>query len=98
MPLLAASKKLPIPRELEEIARCESRNRQFDESGKVLRGSNTHDVGKYQINIKYWGTEAKKLGFDLFTEEGNEAMALEIYRRHKTDPWIWSKPCWGGKS
>lgn len=94
-PALEVSKVPPVPRVLEDIAWCESRNRHFDKNGKVLRGvKNYYDIGKYQINIQYWGLRAKKLGYDLFTEEGNEAMALAIYERYGTGPWKWSRSCW----
>ena len=84
-----------VPAVLERIAFCESRGRQFDENGDVVRGEhNPDDIGKYQINLEHWGADAKKLNYDLFTEEGNRAMALELYRRLGTKPWIWSKPCW----
>ena len=79
---------------LQKIAFCESRNRQFDENGKVIRGKNSDDIGRYQINIEHWGEKAEKLGYDLFTEEGNEAMALMLYERYGTKPWNWSKKCW----
>lgn len=96
-PLLEAKKSPPprrVPAILERIAQCESENRQFDETGSVLRGVNSRDIGKYQINEQYWGKEAKQLGYDLLTEEGNEAMALELYRRYRTTPWKWSRACW----
>lgn len=95
MPLLETRKTPPLPLELEKIAWCESRGRQFDDDGKPLRGKNNYDVGKFQVNILYWGEEAQKLGHDLFTEEGNEAMALVIYQKRKTEPWKWSRSCWG---
>ncbi len=92
---LEASKAPPIPRVLEDIAWCESRNRHFDKNGKVLRGEyNYYDIGKYQINTLYWGRKAKELGHDLFTEEGNEAMALAIFEGYGTAPWKWSRSCW----
>lgn len=94
-PVLEAPKSPPLPEVLERIAWCESRNRQFDTDGTPLRGTfNYHDVGKFQINMRFWEKEAKKLGLDVFTEEGNEAMALEIYRRQGTKPWNGSKRCW----
>lgn len=83
-----------VPAVLERIALCESRARHFNENGEVLRGVNKHDIGKYQINAKYWRELAEKLGHDIYTEEGNEAMALAIYERHGTKPWKWSKHCW----
>ena len=99
-PLLEAPKS-PIPSRpavpgvLKRIAFCESGGRQYDENGNVVRGVvNKYDTGKYQINTQAWGQEAKKLGYDLMTEEGNEAMALAIYKRYGTSPWIYSSPCW----
>lgn len=92
--LLEAPKNPPLPEVLERIAWCESRGRQFDKNGKPLRGVNYYDVGRYQINTLIWGEEAKKKGYDLFTLEGNEAMALDLYRRYGTDPWKWSRNCW----
>ena len=98
-PALEAPKSPPLPEVLERIAWCESRNRQFDKNGKPLRGTlNYHDMGKFQINMRFWEEEAKKLGLDLSTEEGNEAMALEIYRRQGTKPWNGSKACWQNTS
>lgn len=85
-----------IPQIMRKIAECESRGRQFDEDGNVLRGElHPADIGKYQINSAVWKEEAKKLGYDLLTEEGNEQFALELYRRYDTLPWESSKSCWG---
>ena len=91
-----APKAPPIPSILQKIAECESHGSHYDEYGRVLRGEeNPNDIGKYQINLNYWGEDAKKYGHDLYTEEGNEAMALEIYKRYGTTPWNWSRGCWG---
>lgn len=85
-----------IPQVMREVARCESGGRQFDEKGNVVRGEiHGADIGKYQINTSVWAQEAKKLGYDLLTEEGNEQFALELYRRFNTLPWESSRPCWG---
>ncbi len=84
-----------LPSIFARIAYCESRDRQFDEDGNVLRGNvNPNDVGRYQINTLQWAEQAKKLGFDLNTEEGNEAMALYLYRKSGTRPWRSSQKCW----
>lgn len=100
-PPLMEAPKSPIPARpiipdiLKRIAYCESRNRQFNEKGNVLRGVvNKADVGKYQINTTAWGEEAKKFGFDLHTEDGNEQMALALYKRYGTSPWSYSAACW----
>ena len=95
--LLEAPKTPPaskLPKILEDISWCESRGRQFDGEGNVIRGGNPDDIGKYQINLRAWGEEAKKLHYDLYTESGNEAMALEIYQRYGVEPWTPSRPCW----
>ena len=85
----------PLPAIFDRISYCESGGRQYDANGNVIRGVvNPNDVGKYQINLAVWGREAKKLGIDVFTEEGNEQMALMLYERHGTQPWNPSKSCW----
>ena len=89
------SSKVLIPEILEKIASCESGGNQFNPDGTVLRGKlNPHDIGKWQINEYYWKDEAVRLGWDIYALEGNEQMALEIYRRHGTAPWKWSSYCW----
>ena len=90
--------KLPtpeLPPVFARIAYCESRDRQFDEDGAVVRGEvNRHDMGRYQINALHWADEAKKLGYNLATEDGNESMALYIYKKLGTKPWRSSQKCW----
>lgn len=104
-PQLMQAPKSPLPKQkspspelpaiFDRIAYCESRDRQFYENGRVIRGIvNSDDIGRYQINSYHWGTEAEKLGYDLHTEEGNEAMALYIYRKMGTKPWQSSQKCW----
>ena len=86
---------LSAPELLGKIARCESGGRHFEKNGDLLVGkSNPHDLGKYQINALYWKKKADKLGYDLFTEAGNEAMALWLYRQYGTAPWKRSERCW----
>ena len=85
-----------VPAILTHIATCESGNRQYDENGDVVHGKvHYSDLGKYQINADVWGPTAEKLGYDLATESGNEAMALVIYNQLGVSPWDSSKPCWG---
>ena len=93
-----ARQKLPVP-ELPlifaRIAYCESSDRQFDGEGDVVRGSvNPYDVGRYQINMLQWADEAARRGYDLYTEDGNEAMALYLYKKFGTKPWRSSQKCW----
>lgn len=84
--------KTPV---LAEIARCESRFRHLDASGKILRGTLTpEDVGVMQINEFFHADEAKKLGFNLHTVDGNMDYAKYIYDKKGTQPWNASKHCW----
>jgi len=90
----SASVEQSVPLIFEKIAYCESKGKHFEEDGTVVRGVNKHDIGKYQINEKYWQKFAEKLGHDIYTEEGNEAMALVLHERYGTEPWNSSKKCW----
>lgn len=78
-----------------EVAWCESRFRQHDKSGEVLRGDiNRLDRGVMQINEFYHLEDSKKLGFDILTLEGNAAYARFIYEKSGLQPWRSSAPCW----
>ncbi len=87
---------------LQRIAGCESqgsaklKGTHFDKNGQVLMRSNTNktvDLGKYQINT-VWFAKATELGIDLTTEEGNEQMAMWIYKNRGTGDWSASANCW----
>ena len=94
-PIEVLELKSAVPEILAKISACESQDRHFNDAGGVLKGGkNKYDIGKYQINVLYWGELADEIGQDIYTEEGNEAVALEIYNRHGTAPWKWSKQCW----
>ena len=80
---------------LAEIARCESRFRQVDKSGAVLRGEvNNSDVGLMQINEAYHKEKATALGLDLETVNGNLAYAKYLYVKEGVAPWSASAKCW----
>jgi len=80
---------------LVDIARCESRFRQLDKNGNILRGTiNKGDLGLMQINEYYHADKAKELGLDLKTVEGNMAYAKYLYDREGAQPWISSSKCW----
>lgn len=83
---------LPI---MVDIARCESRFRQHDKSGNILRGVKTPaDVGVMQINEKFHLSESKKLGYNIYTLEGNMAYARYLYEKQGARPWLASSHCW----
>ena len=81
--------------DLVDVARCESRFRQFDKNGRVLRGAvNKSDIGVMQINEYYHGEKAEELGHDIYTIEGNLAYARFLYDREGLIPWLSSSKCW----
>ncbi len=83
---------------LAKIAMCESSLKQFDKHGNVIRGKvDDADVGLMQINERYHGEMAEKMGLDLETIEGNLAYAKYLYDKEGTRPWNASKPCWSKK-
>ena len=85
-------KETPI---LAEIAKCESRFRQFDETGHLLRGEVvSQDIGIMQINEYFHAKTALKLGIDLKTMEGNLAYAQYLYDKEGATPWKPSQKCW----
>src|SRR3990167_3247513 len=95
-PPIVESISIPLP--LLAIAQCESNNQQFDKDGNVVRGEINHfDIGRFQINELYHGATAAKLGYDLYTDEGNTKMALWLFERYNTSPWNWSRACWSKK-
>jgi len=78
-----------------EIAKCESRFRQFDKNGDVLRGEkNRLDRGVMQINEFYHSESSDKLGFDIMTIEGNTAYARYLFEKFGVKPWSSSSKCW----
>lgn len=80
---------------LAEIARCESSFRQHGPDGSVLRGKvNKGDIGIMQINKYYHEEDAEKLGFDIYTLEGNLGYAKWLYGKYESDPWVHSSRCW----
>ncbi len=80
---------------LKKVAFCESSLRHFEKDGSVRRGKqNRYDVGVMQINELYHAKEAKTLGIDLETIDGNVAFARHLFEREGSRPWNSSSPCW----
>lgn len=78
-----------------EIARCESKFRQFTDSGTVLRGGDSGGmIGVFQFFESIHRTPAKILGFDLATLDGNLGYAKHVYTTEGTVPWNPAKACW----
>ena len=77
------------------IAKCESNNRQFTDSGTVLNGGSGGMLGVFQINKTVHKAFALTLGDDITTLDGNMAYARYLYSNEGTTPWNSSKSCWG---
>lgn len=82
-----------------EVAKCESRFRQYDKRGNVLRGEeNELDRGVMQINEYYHNEDSEKLGYDILTLEGNTAYARYLFEKYGIKPWKSSSRCWSKTS
>ncbi|MBS4052220.1 MAG: peptidoglycan-binding protein [Methylomonas sp.] len=81
-----------------EIARCESKFRQFADSGNPLYGGyGGKMVGVFQVYSDIHASFARSLGMDIETLDGNLQYAKYLYEREGTKPWISSFPCWGSE-
>ncbi len=79
-----------------DIARCESRFRQFDKQGNVLKNSTgSSAVGVFQIMSSVHAGIADKMEVDINTLDGNVVYARQLYQDQGTAPWNSSKACWG---
>jgi hypothetical protein len=77
-----------------EIARCESKFRQFTDSGNVLRGGvGGQMIGVFQFFDRYHESAANTLGFDIESLEGNLAYARHTYNSEGTAPWNSARAC-----
>lgn len=92
-----------VPPVMQRIAGCESlgdrnsKGAHFDKNGKLITKKNADgsiDIGKYQINNKYWSVEAMQMDLNLTKEQDNEEFAMWLYETKGTEPWVHSKPCW----
>jgi hypothetical protein len=78
-----------------EIARCESKFRQFTDSGSVLRGGAGGEmIGVFQFYEKVHTSAASALSLDLATLEGNLSYARHLYKLSGTTPWLSAESCW----
>ncbi len=77
---------------LVKICKAESGLRQFNAKGDVLRGKvNRSDIGICQISEYTWNDTARRMGMDIYTEEGNKAFAVWLFLQQGTKPWESSK-------
>lgn len=97
-----------MPQVLLDISWCESRDDQSkignnyhktvitnqDGSTTIKKELWSRDIGRWQINEYYHAEEAKRLGYDIYTERGNALYAIVLYNTNGTRDWNASKPCW----
>jgi hypothetical protein len=83
-----------------EIARCESKFRQYTDSGNPFYGgAGGAMVGVFQVYTTVHAAYAKNtLNYDITTLEGNLGYAKYLYQTEGTQPWMSSFPCWGSTS
>jgi hypothetical protein len=55
---------------------------------------NDDDIGILQINKFYHEEDAIKLGFDIYTIDGNLGFAKALYQKYGDAPWVHSSKCW----
>jgi len=80
---------------LKKIAWCESKFKHYTDSGNILRGEITpSDIGVMQINEYFHKDTADRLGYDIYTLEGNISYARWLYKREGSLPWSPSMKCW----
>lgn len=72
-----------------EIAKCESKFRQFTDAGSVFYGgAGGGMVGIFQFYEAIHKNAALALGFDLTTVDGNLGYARHLYGVQGTKPWV----------
>lgn len=85
---LALIEKSPL---LWAICECESRLRHYTQNGEVLRGEiNPKDIGLCQINERWHGKEAERLGLDIYHPVDNVIYAWTLLEKQGPTPWV----CW----
>lgn len=78
-----------------EIARCESKFRQYTNSGNPFYGGyGSNMVGVFQVYEAVHRSTATTLGHDLKTLKGNVDYARYLYDTQGLTPWNSSKSCW----
>lgn len=71
-----------------EIAKCESKFRQYTDAGNVFYGgAGGGMVGIFQFYESIHKSSATALGYDLATVDGNIAYAKYLYKEQGTTPW-----------
>lgn len=85
-----------LPPILQKICQAESPNGHYRKNGTIsiyVNNNKTIDIGKCQIN-SIWEAKAVELGYNIYTEQGNEDMARWIFTNYGSEPWYSSKSRW----
>lgn len=81
--------------EMVAVAQCESKFRQYTDSGNVFYGGyGGHMVGVFQVYSLVHQNAAATLGYDITTLEGNIGYARHLYNTQGLTPWNSSRTCW----
>ncbi len=81
----AAFADVPV---MVEIAKCESKFRQFTDAGNIFYGGQAQGmIGVFQFYESIHKPIATALGYDLATVEGNIAYARHLYKESGVGPW-----------
>lgn len=68
----------------------------WNKDGTVKHGKiNPQDIGMCQINERWNGKTAEKMGLNIYKEQDSIIFANYLYTTRGSQPWNWSKPCWG---
>lgn len=73
--------------EMVAMAQCESKFRQYTDSGAPLRGGNNRQyIGVFQLSENFVA-DAHSKGLDIYTVDGNIAYAKLLYNQRGAAPW-----------
>ncbi len=85
----------PEAPQMVAVARCESGLRQYDASGRTLRGGwGNKMIGLFQLHETYHRAAALARGYDIDTLVGNILYARTLYAAEGVTPWNSSRHCW----
>jgi hypothetical protein len=72
---------------MQNIAMCESGDRQFNDDGTVVKNPNSPATGRFQIMSSLHRATAESLGMNIDTWEGNTEYAMYLYTENGTTDW-----------
>lgn len=88
---IEVSQKTTVPlRIISKIMWAESR---YNSKAVHINKNGTHDSGLFQINSAHI-VEAKKMGIDIYTDEGNAEFAVYLINSQGLKPWKSSSKSW----